>query len=195
MQSDAGQPLATDRTSLRSQLLARRDQFVGGPDFVSAELALAQELVQVLRQLEPGCLGIYSPVRSEFNAVQACAADPGLSTTEWALPFCLRSPRSMRYQRWNKRPPTLRDESGIGSADGPPVVPDVILVPCLGFTEQGFRLGYGAGYFDRWQADHPEVCAIGVAWSVGRLAAGDFEPQPHDQRLMLVVTEQGVVGN
>ena len=36
---------------------------------------------------------------------------------------------------------------------GAVAVPDVVLVPCVGFTREGFRLGYGGGYFDRWLAD------------------------------------------
>ena len=33
--------------------------------------------------------------------------------------------------------------------NGPAVVPDVLLVPLLGFDAAGYRLGYGGGYFDR----------------------------------------------
>jgi len=74
------------------------------------------------------------------------------------------------------------------------VVPDVVLVPCLGYTASGFRLGYGGGYFDRWLAAHPQVTAVGVAWSACEIDEAELKPQPHDQRLMLVVTEQGVIG-
>lgn len=133
-------------------------------------------------------------MRSEFNAAQACAADADLVAVDWALPFCRRNPRAMEFRQWNQQPPALLDEYGIGSADGRPVVPDVIVLPCVGFTESGFRLGYGAGFFDRWQATHSHVTAIGVAWSVGLVAEPDFQAQPHDQPLMLVITEQGVIG-
>lgn len=84
------------------------------------------------------------------------------------------------------------DECGLGSGDGPAVVPDVIVLPCVGFSADAYRLGYGAGYFDRWQARHPQVTTVGVAWSVARMSAADFLPQSHDQPLTLVVTEQGV---
>jgi 5-formyltetrahydrofolate cyclo-ligase len=66
-------------------------------------------------------------------------------------------------------------------------------VPCVGYTADGFRLGYGGGYFDRWLALHPDVCAIGVAWSAARLDAGQLAPLPHDVPLALIVTERGTI--
>ncbi len=194
MQTDSSRAGPVDRVVLRTTLMAARDRFVASPDLEQARLALQRNLVEVLRQLEPGCLGLYWSIRSEFNVVQACAADPELSGLDWALPFCHRSPRQMHFRRWNGQAPTLLDECGLASSDGAAVVPDVVLLPCLGYTLEGYRLGYGAGYFDRWQAANPQVTAIGVAWSVGLMAPSDFVAEPHDQPLMLVVTEQGVVG-
>jgi 5-formyltetrahydrofolate cyclo-ligase len=99
----------------------------------------------------------------------------------------------MHYRRWDGRAPTIRDECGIPSSDGEVVVPDVVIVPCVGFTDDGFRLGYGGGYFDRWLAAHRGVTAVGVAWSLGRLGPDEFHPGPQDLPLSLIVTEHGVV--
>jgi len=63
----------------------------------------------------------------------------------------------------------------------------------LGYTRAGFRLGYGAGYFDRWLALHPHVTAIGVAWSAAEMGDNMFKPQAHDQPLLLIATERGLV--
>jgi 5-formyltetrahydrofolate cyclo-ligase len=182
-----------DRNTLRSKLRAARESFVAGSAWAGAQAALSAHLVQVLAQLEPQCLGLYWPIRSEFNAVPACAADPVLSSLPWALPYTHRMERQMHFRHWDGQPPTERDECGLLSSGGAPVVPDVLLLPCLGYTADGFRLGYGAGYFDRWLAAHPDTTAVGVAWSVGRMQATEFAPAAHDQAMMLVVTEQGVV--
>jgi 5-formyltetrahydrofolate cyclo-ligase len=86
------------------------------------------------------------------------------------------------------------DECGLPAPDaGPEVVPDVVLVPCVGYTRSGWRLGYGGGYFDRWLALHPHVTAVGVAWSASEIEQADWEAQPHDRPLTLIVTEAGVV--
>lgn len=181
------------RKALRQNLLARRDEFVGGPQGAAANGALARSLSSILIDLEPELLGVYWPIRSEFNAPALLAADTLLATCPLALPFARKQPVQMHYRRWNGTAPTLRDECGIFTSEGAPAVPDVVLVPCLGFTRAGFRLGYGGGYFDRWLAQHPDVTSVGVAWSVGELDAASFEPRAHDQALTLIVTELGAV--
>lgn len=183
-----------DRSLLRSTLRAARDEFVASASRAAAELALAQQLRETLHRLEPVCLGLYWPIRSEFNAVAALAGDTTLRAVRWALPYTLRADRQMHYRAWDGGTPAVRDESGLPSSDGAPVEPDVVLLPCLGYTGDCYRLGYGAGYFDRWLAAHPQVTAVGVAWAIARLGDGEFEPQPHDQSMLLVVTERGVEG-
>ena len=83
------------------------------------------------------------------------------------------------------------DECGIGTGDGAAALPDVVVVPCVGFTAAGHRLGYGGGYYDRWLAAHPHVVAVGVAWSNAELDLATFAPQPHDVPLSFIVTEHG----
>ena len=36
-------------------------------------------------------------------------------------------------------------------------MPDVIFVPCLAFDEDGYRLGYGGGYYDRTFANFNKI--------------------------------------
>jgi 5-formyltetrahydrofolate cyclo-ligase len=178
---------------LRKTLLAQRDEFVSSPKGAAADGALASGLSSILINLEPELLGVYWPIRSEFNAPALLAANALLAAVPLALPFARKQPLEMHYRRWSGAAPTLADECGIFTSSGAEVVPDVVLVPCLGFTPGGFRLGYGGGYFDRWLAKHPDVTSIGVAWSVSALQTTSFKPQAFDQALTLIVTEQGVV--
>ena len=101
----------------------------------------------------------------------------------------------MHYRAWDRQVPSLSDECGIPACEGAPVVPDVALVPCVGFTRAGYRLGYGGGYFDRWLAAHPHVTAVGVAWAHAEIDAAAFAAEPHDRPLALVVTENGVISD
>lgn len=174
-------------------MLEQREQFAASPHAEPASAALARNLVAVLSEIEPELLGVYWPRRREFYAVPALRADSALANLPIALPFAQRAPVRMHYRAWDGLAPEAVDECGIASSTGAPVVPDVVLVPCVGFTRTGFRLGYGSGYFDRWLAQHPQVTALGVAWSFSELTDEAIEAQPHDRPLTLVLTERGVV--
>jgi len=63
------------RQTLRQRLLDERQRFVAGAAAGLAQAALAKHLRALLHELEPQCLGLYWPVRFEFNAVAALAAD------------------------------------------------------------------------------------------------------------------------
>lgn len=194
MSNDLPPPASSDRAALRTRLRAAREAFLASPQAEAAAAALSKHLVTVLAQLEPRCLGLYWPIRSEFNAVAACGQDPWLKTLPWALPYTHRPERRMDYRAWDGQPPTLRDECGLPTSAGAPAEPDVVLLPCVGYTDSAHRLGYGAGYFDRWLAAHPGVTAVGVAWSLGHLRPDEFVPEPHDLPMVAVVTELGVIG-
>ena len=76
--------------------------------------------------------------------------------------------------------------------DSAEAVPDVLLVPMLAFDGDGYRIGWGGGFYDRTIAtlrSQRPTLAIGVAYSGQRVDAvprGD-----HDQPLDWVVTEEG----
>ncbi|PZP32415.1 MAG: 5-formyltetrahydrofolate cyclo-ligase [Roseateles depolymerans] len=175
-------PASSDRSALRRELLAARRAFAATPAFEAAQQALTGPLRDLLAQLEPELLGVYWPLSGEFN--------PGSLPFARALPFARREPAAMQYRRWDGTPPTLVDECGIASAAGAVAVPDVVLVPCVGFTREGFRLGYGGGYFDRWLAQHPGVTTVGLAWSA---AETRIAVETHDHPLTLILTERELI--
>jgi len=177
---------ASTRLALRRELKARRSNWLASPEGAAGATALAAALQPLLQQLEPLCLGLYWPLEGEFDAPAFWAAQ-ALPGVQVALPYAQREGRQMHYRRWDGRAPSLQDEMGIPSSSGAPAEPDVVLVPCLGFTRAGYRLGYGGGYFDRWLAAHPGVTAVGLAWSVG---ACEFAPEAHDLPLAVILTER-----
>lgn len=62
---------------------------------------------------------------------------------------------------------------------------DLALVAGVGFDRRGFRLGYGAGYFDRFLAGRP-FPALGLAFDEQIVAALPVEP--HDVAMRAVLT-------
>lgn len=65
---------------------------------------------------------------------------------------------------------------------------DTVLAPGLAFTTAGVRLGYGAGYYDRWIADHHPRRVLALAFAVQVV---DWLPESaHDRRVDALVTER-----
>lgn len=66
---------------------------------------------------------------------------------------------------------------------------DVIIVPMLGFTHNGHRIGYGAGFYDEMLSRfRPPALAIGVAFEAQSVPTLPLDP--HDQPCDLILTEQ-----
>ena len=69
---------------------------------------------------------------------------------------------------------------------------DLILVPGLAFTADGFRLGRGGGYYDRLLAScPPHTRKIGVCFATQLVAA--LPTESHDHAVERVVTESTCV--
>ena len=66
--------------------------------------------------------------------------------------------------------------------------PPALLVPCLGFNDAGFRLGYGGGYYDRTLELAPRPFTLGIAYAC---LAAQFASAPHDVALDRIITELG----
>jgi 5-formyltetrahydrofolate cyclo-ligase len=75
-------------------------------------------------------------------------------------------------------------------SEAPEVFPEVLLVPPVAFDRRCYRIGYGAGFYDRTlpalRAIHP-VFALGFAFACQEIEA--VPEEPHDVVLDAIVTE------
>ncbi len=179
------------RAALRREKLAARVALdPAAHDALS--VALERHLSALLRPLALQTLAFCAPVRGEFDARPLASRLIGLG---WhaAMPVVTAVDAPMHFHAWTPASVMGTDRYGIPiPADGAAVIPDIVLLPLLAFDAQGFRLGYGGGYFDRTLAAMaPRPQAIGVGFELGRVA--DIRPQAHDVRLDAIVTEAGLL--
>lgn len=66
---------------------------------------------------------------------------------------------------------------------------DVIVVPVFGFNSEGYRLGHGGGWYDKFLETQSRALKIGVGYERSLV---DFEAERHDIKLNAVVTEFNV---
>jgi len=101
----------------------------------------------------------------------------------WGLPRTVG--KSLSWHVWKPSEPLQTGKYGIfePDADSPVLQPqdvDLILVPAVGCDRQGYRLGYGGGYYDRLlgAAEWRDIPTIGIifdfAW-VEQLPVEDWD--------------------
>ena len=178
------------RKAQRGALMAAR-QALDATAHRSVSRAVLERLDRDFADLAPRLVGFYWPIRRELDPLPFVRRliDAGGAA---ALPMVVGKGQPLEFRRWS---PGTKMAVGVYDipypAEGPAVAPDVLLVPLLGFDEAGYRLGYGAGYYDRTIASFAtQPRLIGVGFELGRLAT--IYPQPHDIPMDVVVTERGV---
>jgi 5,10-methenyltetrahydrofolate synthetase len=170
---------------------------------ISARVTLAPDTVESVRKsidasisrsfpgLARGCLAFCWPIKNEYDArhVTRTLRERGALT---ALPLVVAPKQPLAFREWY---PGIALEKGpldipypVGSRD---VVPDAVLLPMNGWDPQGYRLGYGGGFFDRTLASLArKPVVIGVSYELARLDT--IHPQAWDIPMDYVVTERGV---
>jgi 5-formyltetrahydrofolate cyclo-ligase len=138
-----------------------------------------------------GVLAFCWPYKNEYD-VRHLAAALRRRGAKTAMPVVVAPRTPLIFREWHPGVRLAHGPLGIPyPADSPEVVPDQVLLPMLGWDADGYRLGYGGGFFDRTLAAlarRPRV--IGVAYEQAYLKT--IQPQPHDIPVDFVVTERGV---
>jgi 5-formyltetrahydrofolate cyclo-ligase len=182
--------LSAWRKNERARLLRERDALAENA-LADMRRCIDHHLESNFPELAQGTLAFCWPYRNEYDARHLAAAlrRRGAAT---ALPVVVAPKTPLIFRRWH---PGIR--LAVGSlcipypVDSPEVLPDNVLLPMVGWDGDGYRLGYGGGFFDRTLAalaKRPRV--IGVAYEQAYLKT--IHPQPHDIPVDFVVTERGV---
>jgi 5,10-methenyltetrahydrofolate synthetase len=153
---------------------------------------LSNLLLSGFGALAEGCIGFCWPIANE--------PDPRFAIREWrasgartALPVVMGPGQPLVFRRWWPGAPL---EKGIYNipypVDTEELWPDAALVPANGIDRNGYRLGYGGGFFDR-TLGFAEVKPISVALCYENAWIATIYPQPHDIPFDFVVTERRIL--
>lgn len=112
------------------------------------------------------------------------------------LPVTGRRGEPLAFRAWT--PQTAMVQATFGTSEPPPdaavLEPDLLIMPLLAFDRAGWRLGYGAGYYDRTLRalrGRKPILAVGVAY-----AGQEVPAVPHgagDEQLDWIVTEDAAM--
>lgn len=183
---------AEEKSLLRRRALAEREK---------RDQLLVRRLSENIREVislspvyrEADALFLYAPIRGEVDLTPLCT-----EAFERGIPVAF--PRAsaggeMTFYCMARDDSFDRDTYGIpcppkGAEVARPTPKTLLLVPMVLGDEEGYRLGYGGGYFDRFLRVFPGVIR-------GVLPACDLLPhlprEPHDFPLPALITEAGEV--
>jgi 5-formyltetrahydrofolate cyclo-ligase len=140
-----------------------------------------------------GAVSAYWPIRTEIDPRPLLIA---LAGSAMALPVVIGPGHPLEFRRW--REGDTLDIGVFGTAHPPAtaeiVEPDLLLVPLLAFDRRRYRLGYGAGYYDRTLAglrSRKKIMAVGVAFAGQEVDSVPIDGW--DQQLDLVITDRDII--
>lgn len=176
------------RKAKRAELIEARIS-AGQRRRIAWDDAITAQIVEGVPNLEWLLVGFYWPFKGEYD-VRRIARRLHDRGTRLALPVVVEKNRPLVFRQWTPDAKLVPGIWGIPvPADGAAVEPDALLVPLVGFDDDGFRLGYGGGYYDRTLAAlRRKPLTIGVGFELAALPT--IHPQPHDIPMDAIVTEQ-----
>jgi len=180
----------SDKKSQREKSLIIREKTHAKDDGMAARLVAAQ--VIMLAELdEIHLVSGYMPIKSELDCLVILKA---LHAARF--PICLPTitplGQPLQFREWDMTTQLEDGPFGTRQSGGEVVIPQVLLVPLLAFDENGCRLGYGGGYYDRslekLRRENPALVAIGIAYEDQKLAS--VPTDSYDQPLDMVISEK-----
>ena len=185
---------AAEKARLRTEVLKRRAA-MGADARATASVLAAGNAPALLGSVAGRVVSLFAPFRDEIDTAPLAAVlwEAG---AEVALPVVVDRASPLLFRRW--RPGDVLEPVGAyriptPSALQPEVVPQDLIVPLAAFDRRGYRIGYGAGHYDRTLAllrAHGPVRAFGYAFACQEV---DHVPaEPHDERVEGMITEERV---
>lgn len=137
--------------------------------------------LRVMAHLKPHLkghlVGLYVPIQNEVDLTLLFREDVALPAIEQG---------QLVFRRYVE--PLQPGGFGTMESTGDLCEPTLIVVPGVAFSEEGDRLGYGKGYYDRYLTNG--VCKIGVC--MDSFLVPSLPNEPHDIKMNVVITPSGI---
>ena len=175
--------LEARKAQSRAACLAERDR-VGALPRAAAATRLYARMAGLRGRTIAGYLAIGSEA-DPLRVMRALSFDNRI-----CVPVVTGSGAPLRFREW--RPGCATEPGPFGvpvPVEGGWRVPDVLIVPCVGFDSCGRRLGFGGGFYDRTLAGMGGADAVGFALEAQRVDRVPTEAT--DVALDWIVTEAG----
>lgn len=160
--------------------------------------AAAEAVAEYLLEIIPNGASVagYCAMRGEINVNQAIDGLQNRGNVV-ALPVIAEGEKILKFFDCLSNTPLIAGKYGIPCPQPhlPEIIPNIVIVPLVGFDASGNRLGYGGGYYDATihslRAANKQVRIIGVAYNMQK--SDNIPTEPHDEKMDMVVTEKEII--
>ncbi|WP_281825770.1 5-formyltetrahydrofolate cyclo-ligase [Jannaschia rubra] len=178
--------LTARKAQLRRSCIAARDAVGPNPRAVAATRLFAR-----MWGLRGRTIAGYLPIGSEADptgVMRVLSRDNRI-----CVPVVTGKGAPLRFREWTPGCALETGPFGVSvPIDGGWRVPDLLIVPMVGFDAAGGRLGYGGGFYDRTLSGLRDADVVGFALEAQRIDA--VPAGRHDITLPWIVTDAGVFG-
>ena len=177
-----------EKEALRKFLINRRSELGPSIDFQSNILNNIKPLIE---EIENEYIGTYISFRDELDTkkLNQYLLERELNL---ALPAIDFQTKEINFFMYHKNTELIENKFSILEPKNKDKVifPKIILIPLLGYSKSGFRLGYGGGYYDKYLSKNGigDVKKIGIAFSFQEVE--EIPVEDHDERLDWILTEK-----
>ena len=177
-----------EKEALRKFLINRRSELGPSIDFQSNILNNIKPLIE---EIENEHIGTYISFRDELDTkkLNQYLLERELNL---ALPAIDFKTKEINFFMYHKNTELIENKFSILEPKNKDKVifPKIILIPLLGYSKSGFRLGYGGGYYDKYLSKNGigDVKKIGIAFSFQEVE--EIPVEDHDERLDWILTEK-----
>ena len=156
--------------------------------------ANAQLVTYLKAQKDNLIISAYMPIRTEISPLMAMDAMVRRGRIV-CVPVVIADESPLEFHRWTPECEMIQGAFGAMIPKNAEVlIPDLVITPLAAFDMNGYRLGYGGGYYDRSFAKIKKtknVQAIGFAYSAQEVMLVPRENT--DYQLNSIITEQGIL--
>lgn len=183
-----------DKQSLRAKILQYRRNLVEdsskgkNEDFnKSASDMIIKSLLSLVLYHKPEIIGFYWPLTGEPNLLGII---PKVNA-KCALPLLDNSDFSFTKYDLDDKLTQTKFKNLLQSDNNLELVPDFVIVPALAFDMQGYRIGFGMGYYDRYFAKNAALKSqIKVGVCFHDFLFPEFNHEAYDFKMDYVVTDK-----
>jgi 5-formyltetrahydrofolate cyclo-ligase len=184
--------MSTTKQALRQQ--AKEARSLLSPPLINAySRIISQRLLELVNGFETVMVYASKPPEVETGELIRSLIAQGVRVV---VPIIERNTCSLRLSYLPDpsvlRPSTFHVPEPVGNEiPARPADIQAVIIPMLAFDADGNRLGYGAGYYDRFLSQYPQMVKIGVAFSCQETES--IPTDCNDVKMDYIVTEKRIV--